>query len=72
MKKQLLLKALGAAAVALLLAATAAQAQTPGSGGPTPQAPAATPVPLDGGASLLLVGGVALGLRKLRARRQAR
>ena len=42
----------------------------PGSGGPTPGA--VTAVPIDGGASLLLVGGVALGLRQLRARRQAR
>lgn len=43
----------------------------PGSGGPTPGA-APTGVPIDGGASLLLAGGVAYGLRKLRTRRQAR
>ena len=43
----------------------------PSSGGPAPGA-AATPVPLDGGASLLLAGGVAYGLRKLRQRRRAR
>lgn len=58
----------------LLLAAGAqqvrAQAAEPESGGPTPQTPAATPVPLDGGASLLLAGGVAYGLRKLRQRRK--
>ena len=42
----------------------------PGSGGPTPGA--VTAVPIDGGASLLLVGGIALGLKQLRARRQAR
>ncbi len=44
-----------------------AQATDPGTGGPT-----ATPttVPIDGGASLLLAGSVAYGLRKLRQRRQ--
>jgi hypothetical protein len=60
-------------ASALVLLAGGAQqalAQTPGSGGPTPQAPTATEVPLDGGASLLLAGGVAYGLRKLRQRRR--
>ncbi len=40
-----------------------------GSTGPTPQAPAA--VPLDGGASLLLAGGAAYGLRRLRQRFRA-
>lgn len=46
----------------------------PGSGGPGPGTPTADPtaVPLDGGASLLLAGGVAYGLRQFRARRQAR
>ncbi|TGE21661.1 hypothetical protein E5K00_15410 [Hymenobacter aquaticus] len=42
-------------------------AQGPGNGGPQP---GATNAPIDGGASLLLAGGVALGLRRLR-RRQA-
>jgi hypothetical protein len=58
-------------AAALLLAGAAAQAQ-PGSGGPGPDAPVADPTatPLDGGASLLLAAGVALGLKKLRQRRQ--
>ena len=53
------------------LGALAAQAQTPGSGGPTPGAPPADPteVPIDGGASLLLASGVAYGLRRLRQRR---
>lgn len=47
--------------------AAAAHAQ-PGSGGPTPGA--TTAVPIDGGASLLLAGGVAYGLRRLRQRRR--
>lgn len=58
-------------AVALLLATGSAQhalAQSPSTGGPTPAAP--TEVPLDGGASLLLAGSVAYGLRKLRQRRK--
>ncbi|MCC3159808.1 hypothetical protein LJ737_21380 [Hymenobacter sp. 15J16-1T3B] len=59
----------------LLLALTlsTAQAQTPGSGGPTPGTPAADPtaVPLDGGASLLLAGGATYALSRLRKRRQA-
>jgi len=53
----------------LLFGAGWAQAQ-PGSGGLTPP-PAATEVPLDGGASLLLVAGVGLGLRQLRRRAAA-
>ncbi|MCC3159869.1 hypothetical protein LJ737_21690 [Hymenobacter sp. 15J16-1T3B] len=57
----------------LLLLAYAAPAQTPGSGGPTPGTPAADPtaVPLDGGASLLLAGGAAYALNRLRKRRPA-
>jgi hypothetical protein len=47
----------------------------PGSGGPGPGTPVTPPsptdVPLDGGASLLLAGSVAYGLRKLRSGRQA-
>ena len=42
----------------------------PGSGGPTPGA--TTVIPIDGGASLLLAGGLAFGLKQLRARREAR
>jgi len=62
-------------AAALLLVAGSAQqalAQSPGSGGPAPTDPVTTPteVPLDGGASLLLAGSVAYGLRKLRQRRK--
>ena len=55
----------------LLVLGGLAQAQAPGSGGPTPQAPTATQVPLDGGASLLLASGVVYGLKRLRQRRQA-
>ncbi|MDO7884108.1 PID-CTERM protein-sorting domain-containing protein [Hymenobacter cheonanensis] len=61
-----------AAGTLLLLAGSLQQAlaQSPTTGGPTPQSPTATEVPLDGGASLLLAGGVAYGLRKLRQRRR--
>ena len=51
--------------LALLLTGAAAQAQ-PGSGGPTPGGPTATPIPVDGGASLLLLGGVGYAVRRLR------
>ena len=44
----------------------------PSSGGPGPGTPPApTETPLDGGASLLLAGGVAYALRRLRPRRAA-
>lgn len=39
-------------------------------GGPGPLSP--TSVPLDGGASLLLAGGIGYGLKKLRERRAAK
>jgi len=54
----------------MLGAARQAQAQAPGSGGPTPTDPVPTDVPLDGGASLLLAGSLAYGVRKLRQRRK--
>ena len=54
---------------AFVLATFLGRAQTPSTGGPTPQAPDPTTIPLDGGASLLLAGGVAYGLRRLRQRR---
>ena len=65
------------AATLLLLIAlgglTQVKAQAPGSTGPAP-APASTNapanVPLDGGASLLLAGGAAYGLRRLRQLRR--
>jgi hypothetical protein len=53
---------------ALVAAAALAHAQ-PTSGGPAPGTTPVTEVPLDGGASFLLAGGVAYGLRKLRPRR---
>ena len=43
----------------------------PGSGGPGPGIPAGpTDIPLDGGISLLLAGGVAYGIKHLRNRRR--
>ncbi|KAA9327626.1 hypothetical protein F0P96_16750 [Hymenobacter busanensis] len=52
----------------LLLSPHVIQAQDPGSGGPLPGSP--TAVPIDGGASLLLAGGAAYALKRLRQRRQ--
>ena len=49
------------------LSSGAALAQ-PGSGGPTPGA--TTAVPIDGGASLLLAGGIGYAVRRLRQRRK--
>lgn len=55
----------------LLFFMLASQAQ-PSTGGPAPSSPEApTAVPLDGGASLLLAGGAAYGLRRLRQLRRA-
>ena len=51
---------------ALVVATGALALAQPTSGGPTP---AATGVPLDGGASLLLAGGLGYALRRLRQRR---
>jgi len=52
----------------LLALAGVARAQGPGSGGPGPSSPTATP--LDGGASLLLAGGIGYAVRRLKQRRQ--
>ena len=74
MKKPAFLTALSTGAICVLLT-VAAHAQAPGSGGPGPDptpTPDPTAVPLDGGASLLLASGVALGIKKLRDRRRAR
>ena len=54
--------------VLLMLAGSVAQAQ-PGSGGPGPGTPDPSAVPLDGGASLLLAGGVSYAIRRLRRKR---
>lgn len=71
MRKNTLVAALYGTVACVLLAVAPALAQDgPGSGGPTPTAP--TAVPIDGGASILLASGVALGLKKLRDRRRAR
>ena len=55
--------------LALLLGSAGAAPAQPGTTGPAPTGP--TGAPLDGGASLLLAGGVAYGLRRLRQRRRA-
>lgn len=64
------------AAGAYLLAglASPALAQTPGTGGPQPSAPAPDPteVPIDGGASVLLAAGAAYGLKRLRNARRTK
>ena len=52
----------------LLLAGGLAQAQAPADGGPAPSGP--TDTPLDGGASLLLAGGIGYAVRRLKQRRQ--
>ena len=60
-------------ALMLLIAASETiMAQGPGSGGPAPGTPTVDPTatPLDGGASLLLAGGIAYGIKHLRARRK--
>lgn len=56
-------------AFALVVALGEAVWAQPGSTGPTPGA-APTAVPLDGGAALLLAGGVAYGIQHLRNRRK--
>lgn len=70
MKKHLTL--LAAITVLVIGAVTASLAQAPGGGGPGPGGGAGpgTGVPIDGGASFLLVGGAAYAVRKLRARRK--
>ena len=53
--------------VLLLSACSLALAQAPADGGPAPTGP--TAIPLDGGASLLLAGGIGYAVRRLRQRR---
>jgi len=64
---------LGPLLLLLLLAAPRSGSAQGGPGGPSPGGPAPqngpTVIPLDGGASLLLAGGVAYGLRRLRRKR---
>jgi hypothetical protein len=65
---------LGGALYLLIGTSLRVQAQSPGSGGPTPGNPPPAPptaVPIDGGASLLLAGGAVYALNRLR-QRQAR
>ncbi len=73
------LRTLAFGASLALLAGAATQAWAQGSTGPTPVTPpptdptpptGPTAVPLDGGASLLLAGGLAYGVRLLRRRRK--
>ena len=54
--------------LALMLVAGGVALAQPGSTGPEPSAP--TAIPLDGGISLLLAGGVAYGVKQLRNRRK--
>lgn len=69
MKKLLTLSLLG---FGLALATTpAALAQEPADGGPAP-ANTPTAIPLDGGASLLLAGGIGYAVRRLRQRKANR
>ena len=67
--KAFFLRAILACALAVL-AAPITRAQAPADGGPAPSGP--TDTPLDGGAALLLAGGVAYALRCLRRRAPAR
>lgn len=57
--------------VAVWALSTVAALAQPTTGGPAPGTPAVDPTqtPIDGGVSLLLAGGVAYGLRRLRARK---
>lgn len=70
MKSFLLSKLLPALGLAFALSSVAAaQDEEPGSGGTSPLNPP-TGIPIDGGVSLLLAGGVAYGVKKLRDRRR--
>ncbi|WP_460500372.1 PID-CTERM protein-sorting domain-containing protein [Hymenobacter agri] len=56
------------ALVLLVAVGEAVMAQAPADGGPAPTGP--TAIPLDGGISLLVAGGVAYGIKQLRNRRK--
>ena len=66
--KSLLLKRILPALALVVTTGTIALAQ-PTNGGPGPD-PDPTAIPIDGGVSLLLAGGVAFGIKRLRARRK--
>lgn len=70
MKQFFFTKLLPAFLLAFALSSAAMAQDTPPGpiGAPSPSTP--TGVPIDGGASLLLAGGVAYGLKKLRNRRR--
>ena len=63
MKNHLLSAFLLLTLLAMAVSSTSAQ---PSSGGPTPTP---TTTPIDGGASLLLAGGIAMGVRYLKRQR---
>jgi hypothetical protein len=65
-------RALLMAGLLLGVAALPAAHAQPGSGGPGTSAPAATDVPVDGGASLLLASGIGYGLSCFRQVRRQR
>ena len=68
MKKLLTYSLLGCG---LALAAGPAARAQPTTGGPTPDAPVSpTTTPIDGGASLLLAGGIGYAVRRLKQRRK--
>jgi len=64
-------RVLALAGCGLLFSLAVAHAQVPPGGGPQPGTGPATTTPLDGGASLLLIGGVSYAMRRLRKRRTA-
>lgn len=57
-------------ALTLVMAVAGVVLAQPGSGGPGPGGNPPAQIPLDGGVSLLLAGGVAYGLKRLRERRR--
>ena len=66
--KSFLLTRLLPAFILLVAVGGTVLAQAPADGGPAPSSP--TAIPLDGGVSLLLAGGLAYGLKHLRNRRK--
>lgn len=69
--KSFLLKSLLPTLALVITCSTIALAQGPSNGGPGADPdPDPTTTPIDGGVSLLLAGGVAYGVKHLRARRK--